>query len=198
MYDEGIVYYEQMIYTFSFAASEGRRTIDVYSFNRDAVILFVNQHGFKVPLGFIKEVPYNSMIEKHIEETSLFPVTLRSNSSNEQFTIFTTADILDAVIVNTTEMIGETAWFGPLIIDEYPIFTYINDMIDKLKYAEIMDYQLIDNPDDNPDETVCDSDINMDSIKREIESDVYKKLETVERILPITIESYAAGFNSLM
>lgn len=196
MYDEEIVYYDKMIFTFAFSASEGRKTINVYSFNRDLVTMFVHQHGFKVPQEFIREIPYNTKIEKDINDTSLFPVVLRSNKSEEKFTIFTTCDILDNVIINTTEVLGETSWFGPLIIDEFPIFSYINASIDKLNFAEIMDYQLINDP-DNADETVC-SEISFDVIRQEIQSSVYKSLETYDRILPITIESYVAGFNSLM
>lgn len=196
MYDEEIVYYDKMIFTFAFSASEGRKTINVYSFNRDLVTMFVHQHGFKVPQEFIREIPYNTKIEKDINDTSLFPVVLRSNKSEEKFTIFTTVDILDNVIINTTEVLGETSWFGPLIIDELPIFSYINASIDKLKFVEIMDYQLINDP-NNADETVC-SDISFDVIKQEIQSSVYKSLETYDKILPITIESYVAGFNSLM
>ena len=80
-------------------------------------------------------------------------------------------------------------------MSKQPIVKILNDLIDELKYATVMDFQSFG--DDELMEYNMDTDYNTDIIRESIINRSMKYNHDTEP-QPITIESYISGFTGLL
>lgn len=189
---------KRFIYCFEFAICDGKMTIPVYSFDMSHIILFINQHGFKYDecKDFIREVEFTEEVESKSFTNELKLFIFKSNKNKEKFSVMTTESLVERCVVNAGDVITNACWFGPLLaMSKQPIVKILNDLIDELKYATVMDFQSFG--DDELMEYNMDTDYNTDIIRESIINRSMKYNHDTEP-QPITIESYISGFTGLL
>ena len=191
---------KEYIYTFAFNVLDNKYALNVYSFDKQDVLLFVHQHGFEHGEEYIQLVPYEKEAISRYQDKLLKPFRFKSNSSNEEYVVMTTEFIFEKCLTNAGEILTKCCWLSS-ILPEYntlPAFKYINEAIDQLKYATVMDWQMF------IDDSTCielNPDVNKNIILDELTQTAY--LNNIgenfinEEIQEITIESYVNGFATL-
>ena len=187
------------IYTFAFSVLDNKYSINVYSFNKADIILFMNQHGFNNASEYIQTVPYDSN-EGRYEDKMLKLFMFKSNTNNENYSVMTSEFIFEKCVTNAGSLVTKSCWLSSLL-PEYqtlPLFKYINEMIEQLKYATVMDFQLF------IDDSTCielNPDVNNNIIIDDLLNNTYLTSigegYTSEEVRDITIESYINGFATL-
>jgi hypothetical protein len=191
---------KEYIYTFAFNVLDNKYTLNVYSFDKQDILLFIHQHKFENGEEYIQLVPYEKNAISRYQDKMLKPFKFRSNSSDEEYTVMTTEFILEKCLTNAGDIITKSCWLSS-ILPEYnsmSLFNYINEAIEQLKYATVMDWQMM------IDDSTCielNPDVNKNIIMDKLMQSAY--LNNIgegfinEDVQEITIESYVNGFATL-
>lgn len=191
---------KEYIYTFAFNVLDDKYTLNVYSFNKPDILLFIHQHGFENGEAYIQLVPYEKNAISRYQDKLLKPFKFKSNSSDEVYTVMTNEFIFEKCLTNAGEIITKSCWLSSILPERntLAVFKYINEAIDQLKYATVMDWQTF------IDDSTCielNPDVNNNIILDTLTQSAY--LNNVgegfinEDIQEITIESYINGFATL-
>lgn len=170
----------------------------------DDLKLFFKQHNFtNVPDEAIQVITTDH--ESITSSRILQPFEMRSNNSNEIFTIMTCQDFIDYTIDAVAQELAYHSIFGEAIIRrDIEIFKLIGDLLYELPHAEVADFCLVDDDLIDKDFPTSRDIFEMrkdycESIGREY-GNAYYAYETLyeslssDDILPITIEAYVSHF----
>lgn len=192
-----------IIYHFKFNAVDKRTMMSVYSFERDNVLLFMTQHGFDIDKNldniFIEEYDYSN--NQRYDDRFLKIVKLRSNNNKDTiYNIMTTDELLSSCAVKIGEELTDKSFFGNLLtFEKFPIFRIISELIEKIKYGVIMDYQIIHDNDEYQNDDIKEPDYDRYIIIDKLLDNALKTFGTsIDVVLDISIEGYVANFISII
>lgn len=191
---------KEYIYTFAFNVLDNKYSINVYSFNKEDVILFTKQHSFINGESYIQCIPYNNEASSKYEDKMLKLFTFKSNNTDEDYKVMTTEFIFEKCVLNAGQILTKACWLSSLLPERnaLPLFKYLNESIDKLRYATVMDWQMMI---DDSTSIELNGDVNKNIIVDDLVNSSY--LNSIgenfisEDVQEITIESYINGFATL-
>jgi hypothetical protein len=186
--------------------SNATDVISIYASTKDDMLLFLKQHNFDMRYVNIEYVDDNrKILDSYVLKTYHF----RSNKSNEVFHIKTCESFVASAIATVGDHLSDTCIFGESIFrDDIEFIKVVTDLIDKLPFATVVDWSLLDGDScnmmgyDNLSWMVVKKDLLFsENYEPDFEhmdtSSIYDDLSQAsdpDRIQPITIEAYVRGF----
>lgn len=188
----------------------------VYSTSMDDIKIFLNQHSFpSYCTDFVKVVTLDDVGVSEYNISQLRHYLFRSNKHpGENYDIVTSYKFIQEAIEHVGQLLSDSLTFGtPAVRTEIEIFKIINDLVDQLPHATVLDHTLIDGDSGqaysndwerylskfakvtNIDEYTLQYSVNTDMI---IESILDDSEMTTYEIQPITLESYVKYFTIMM
>jgi hypothetical protein len=186
----------------------------VYTTDPNIMKAFLAQHSFNEEC-FNEVRPVNPADQERNFEMKymLEPHKMKSNDSNAVYTVYTTSEIIDAVINQVASELSETLSFGSVIIrDDIEVINLIQDIMNDLQYGFLEEFSIINDdtkldtvPRFRPmedEEYVPDMDdlypYEPPSVYASIVEEMYGDLTTLDNPTPFTVEAYARAFAILM
>lgn len=113
---------------------------NVCSKDKSIVELFLKQHGFPEPSKYQIKEKYQE--DDKAPTYELKPYIFKSNMNEEVLTIFTTEEIFELILEQTTDDLITDAIFPMMILywEHFPIIRCINDLIYRMRYIFVQNY----------------------------------------------------------
>lgn len=212
---------EGALFEFEFASLEDpceSMRHQVYSFNRELIMLFAKQHGFDTNDININVDPNYKDEDDCIgvinERYLLQPYRFKSNFSDQEYHIITCQGFVDKAIEDTAQDITNRLWFDTIIMRrDVEFIRIINQLVKELSHVFIMDNLLIDDFwNEESGENYLKSfripeiddyfDVNIGGVlgtpEAEYVMDSLFNSSIDTEVQPITIESYVKSFTEML
>lgn len=181
----------------------------VYSEHLEHIQMFLKQHNFDPSRSYIENISPEEAEQDDLDDRTLRKYFMGSNIDHCVHEIYTTPDLVQHANLKTSIKLGDHLLLGECILRrDIQLIHLIADVIEEIPYAEILDYQALDDKSvDDPYDTswmivsksieqILDnpsSTPTSDNICDEIE-----RRTMPENLLPITLEAYVEAFVAII
>lgn len=197
---------------FKFQIGSGKNITDfaVFSHEKHELLLFMKQHNILINESYIEWITDEEFYSKYSNKEDLLRFyKFRSNKNNEVYNVMTSKYLLNYALQLVGDHISDNMIFGPAIFrDDIEFIKLISDLINKLPFIEIMDYELLDMDTIALHDSYEWKDVKHDKLFNKDIDAIYDLFDTCyvyealneafekheDDIQPITIEAYIRAF----